>query len=155
MLLAVVRPMHQRAHEGRDADVGARQEQYPQHAADGKRHRGQDDQRIDPALKIDDKDQVDQDHSHGHAGKQPIEALAHGFHLACKRHMGRFCFRWSIGRQNLIDGCRSRCEIDSLNIGIDVEHRADVELRCYERDLRASKPRSIHKYLALLAAAPR
>ncbi len=135
--------------------MGACQEQHPHHAADSKGHRGQDDQRIDPALKIDDEDQVDQDHGDCHAGKQPVEAVAHGFHLARKRHMGRLGCRRGIRRQNLVDSCRGRCEIGSLNVGVDVEHRADVELRCHQGDLFAPKLRNIHQYLALFATTPR
>ncbi len=83
MLLAVVRPdAHQCAHERRHGQVGLAQQQHPDHTAQGEGHRQQHDQRIDPALEINDQEQIDEDDRESDAGEQSVIAAAHGFHLA-------------------------------------------------------------------------
>ncbi len=117
MLLAVVRPMHISV----PISAGTlrwvlRQEQHPHHAAQSERHRHEHDQRIDPALEIDDQKQIDQHHRERHAARTgPGIALAHGFDLSAERHGDGSRSRGSVSRRA---PCRSsvgrRSEIAAL-----------------------------------------
>ena len=51
---------HDRAHQRLDIDGRARQRQHPQHAGQRPRHRHQDDQRLEPRLKVRDHEEVNE-----------------------------------------------------------------------------------------------
>jgi hypothetical protein len=61
---------------------GAGEEEHPCDAGKRARERGDDDERINPGLEVDDDEEVNQHHGEHQTGRQPDERGAHGLHLA-------------------------------------------------------------------------
>ncbi len=138
---------HQSPHQGRDAEVGAREKQRPDNSAQGEWQGHNNDQRIDPALKVDDQNEIYKEDRKGHSGEEPGVALEHGLHLPGEGDLDAGLVL--LASQHLFNICRNRAEIASLDVGIDVGYRHDIELRNSNRDIFARELRNIHEQLAV------
>src|SRR2546421_10224853 len=109
------------------------EEQHPNNPAQGKRQGHNDDQRVYPALKVNNQKKVDKHNRESHSKEEAIVALKHGFDLPAKRDLyGGFV---RLAGKDLLDLCRGRSEIAALHVGLNIENRHDVELRRDNRQL--------------------
>ncbi len=139
---------HEGAHQGRHAEVRLCQEQHPHDAAEGERHRHQYNEGVDPALEINDQEQVNEDDRQGNAREQAGVAFAHGLDLTAEGHMDGLLGGGLVGRDHFVDVQRSRVQVAALHVGVHVKHRSDVELRGHQGDLLAAEARQVHEQLA-------
>ena len=122
----------------------------PEREGNGHEH----DQRIDPALKVNHEEEVDEHDGKGHAAEQAGIAFPHGLDLAAQCHLNRFGRVGPVGGDHLVDrGCR-RIEIPALHVGMDVEDRPDVELRHGKRNGATAERRDIHEELVCALRPP-
>ncbi len=80
------------AHDGpgqrRHADRRAGDEQHPHDADQGSRQPADDDQRVDPRLKVDHHEQVHEQHGEAEPGQEARERGLHGLHLTTHHDAG-------------------------------------------------------------------
>ena len=118
------------------------------------RQRHQDDERIQPGLKIDGHDQVDQHHREDHPQAQPREGRPHGVHLTAQVDRGSARKRRAHLGDDLLDVrgetaqialVRTRENVDNrLNIVVafDLRRVVPFQSRQIVEQLRLSRPRA-------------
>ena len=75
---------HDCAHHRRDAQRRAGDVESPNDPCQGTGQRGENDERVKPALKVDDQEQIDQRNRHDQAEGQPQKAGSHSLSLAAQ-----------------------------------------------------------------------
>ena len=112
---------HDGAHQRRDAQRGAGNEQKDHDSGHGGGKRGDDDERIEPGLKVNDDQKVDQDDGKHQAAEQAAEGRLHGVDLAADdqlRSARQFFARLG---DNAIDVGGDAAQVAILHVAEDVD----------------------------------
>src|SRR5207247_10553093 len=122
---------------GGDAECRVGDEEQPHDAAEPGGQRGDDDERIEPGLEVDDQEQIDEQDGEDQAEAQANEGGVHALDLAA--HGDRVTGRQlgsELGR-DLLDGGGDAAKVAVLHVGIDVEDRLHVRVADGGRNLPA------------------
>ena len=79
---------HNGAHQAWHIEGGLGEEERPHNAGEGSRERADDDEWIEPALIVDDHQEVDQQRGECKTESQTVECLIHAFHLSTHHDLG-------------------------------------------------------------------
>src|SRR5262249_15379468 len=134
---------HNRAHHRRDADGRLRYKQHPDDAGERAGQSHHDNERIEPGLKIDGYQQVDEDGGERQSNAQARKRGPHRFDLTAHVE-GRapWQFRWHFG-QDLVHFARDPGEVAVLHAGKDVQSRLYVVVADHARRYVAVDGRQI------------
>src|SRR3569833_3472237 len=97
------------------------EEQHPHDAAEREWDGHQHDQRVSPALKVHDQEQIDEDYCECYSAEQAGIAFPHRLHLAAKGHVHGLCGGRLIHLDERVDVLRSGIQVTTLNLRVDVE----------------------------------
>src|SRR4029079_13554715 len=106
-----------------------REKQHPHGSTERKWNGRENDERIDPTLKVDHQKQKNQHDGQGHSGEQARITLFHGLYLTTEGYRNSLGSVLPDGVNNL-DNFRGRgIQIASLHISVHIKNWSDVELR--------------------------
>ena len=97
---------HDGAHQRGNAERGVREEEEEHDAGERRGQRGDDDERIEPGLEVDDDQQIDQHDGEDQADEQADVGAAHGLDLAA--HVDEAAARQSLPCSASTMRCRRR-----------------------------------------------
>ncbi len=103
-----------------------RQEQRPNDARERSGQRGDDDERILPALEVDDHQQIHQHRRKHQSDAEPSKRFLHALHLAADDDLAARRQSLSNFSVDLLNLAGNRTQVAVLHVGIDVEHRLHV-----------------------------
>jgi hypothetical protein len=120
---------------GGHAERRVRDEEHPHDAAEPGGQRGDDDERIQPGLEVDDHEQVDEQDGEDQTEAETGEGGVHALHLPA--HGDRVAGR-QLGSElgyDFLDRRRHAAEVPVLHVGEDVEDRLHVRVADDGRNL--------------------
>src|SRR6476660_5154904 len=103
--------------------------QSPNHASERASKRGKNNKWIEPALKIDNEQQVDQCHRHHQADRQTEEARAHGQGLTPDDNRNTARQSFFRLRNDWFNIAQDATEVAVGTSTVDVDNRDDVVVR--------------------------
>jgi hypothetical protein len=114
---------HDRAHERRDVERGAGDEQHREDADQGRRQRQDDDERVAEILIVDDHQQIDK-----HRSKQEADAQIPEGIVDLAENLNRIAGLQLLleSSDDLVDVARNAAEIAALRAGVDLVHRLNI-----------------------------
>ena len=122
-------------------------EQHPDDSGQCSRQGGNDDERIEPGLEVDDDDEIDEQNCAGEPEIKLAVGAGHGLNLAAQHDIGAVRNVLSRFLQNAIDIGGQRAEIATLDGAVNVHDRLHVVMR---HDARAGAGRDLGKSAQIL-----
>ena len=132
---------HDRAHQGGDAQGGEREIESPDHARQGAGQRRDDDERVEPALEIDDQQQVDERDRQPQPDAEAGETGVHRIRLPAQHDEAaprQFLFR--LFDQGL-DVSQHPAQVAAAHAAKDIDHRHHIVMGIDGRAARCARRR--------------
>ena len=120
---------HERSHKCRHAQRGAGEEEHEHDAGHGRGKRGDDDEGIEPGLKVHHDQQVDKHDGSRKPGNESRIGFVHGVNLTAYGDEGpaRKSLAIAVDDARNIAACGSQIAV--LDSSIDIDHTADIVVR--------------------------
>src|SRR5258708_26303025 len=146
---------HNRTHQSRYTNWCASNKKYPDNPGKcaGKCH--DDDKRIEPALKINGHQKVNQQNSKSHADTEPDVRAIHALNLAPDHHPGTAREMLLHIIHDFLNLLSDRSQIAVLDSSINVKHRLDVVMADDDRSRDVLDRRQITENLGLRTGTAR
>src|SRR5580658_1745450 len=124
---------HDRARERRDAQRCTRNEQEPGDSREGCGKRSDNDERVQPRLKVHDDKEVDKDNSEDQPCQETDVRRTHRLHLAAHNNLRAAGQLWPHLIDDMCNVAGNAAEIASLHRAKDVDDGHDVVVRDHRR----------------------
>src|SRR5712675_2635822 len=106
-------------------------EQETDDASKRGRQRSDDDERIEPGLKVHYDQEIDQNDGEDESAQQPEVGSAHGLQLALNGYEAAARQGLSVGIYNACDLAAHRSQVAALHVGVDIDYATNVVMRDY------------------------
>src|ERR1700745_2624671 len=90
---------------------------------------GNDDERIEPGLKVHYDQEIDQNDGEDEPAQQPEVGSAHGLQLALNGYEAAARQGLSVGIYDACDLAANRSQVAALNVGVDIDYATNVVMR--------------------------